>query len=164
MKEFVPIEKRPYRPCVGLMVFNDCGNVFSGQRFDNPSNAWQLPQGGIDENETPIEAAFRELVEETSIKSVDYISEFPTWLDYDVPEKLANNLWNGKYKGQTQKWILLHFYGNNTEIDIRTKEPEFNNWLWMNPLKLPENAIFFKRTIYNKINELFIPIIKDHIS
>ena len=110
MNHLIPINERPYRPCVGLMVFNDFGEVFSGQRLDNPNDAWQLPQGGIDDGENPIEAAFRELEEETSIKSVTYVAEYPEWIKYDVPINLANNLWQGKYRGQTQKWIFGLWY------------------------------------------------------
>ncbi len=164
MSYIKPINERPYRPCVGMMVFNSCGKVFSGQRLDNPNNAWQLPQGGINEGEQPIEAAFRELEEETSIKSATYVAEYPEWIDYDVPVNLANNLWGGKFRGQTQKWILLHFQGLDSEINVKTKKPEFRNWVWMKPIDLSLKAIYFKKKVYDKINQIFIPLIRDFIN
>ena len=164
MNKLKPLIERPYRPCVGLMVFNYLGNVFSGQRLDNPNNAWQLPQGGINEGESPIDAAFRELEEETSIRSVNYVAEYPEWLNYEVPDYLANNLWEGKYRGQTQKWILLYFNGLDNEINIDTLNPEFKNWLWMNPIELSSKAIYFKKNVYKKINEIFLPIITEYIN
>ena len=114
----IPLSKRPYRSCVGLMVFNKEGKVFCGQRLDNKAEAWQLPQGGIDKGETPIEAGFRELKEETSIVSVQFISEYPEWLNYEIPLQLANSLWNGMYRGQSQRWLLFSFTGDNKEIDL----------------------------------------------
>ncbi len=164
MNKLKPLIERPYRPCVGLMVFNYLGEVFSGQRLDNPNNAWQLPQGGINEGENPIRAAFRELEEETSITSVSYIAEYPEWLNYDVPLNLANNLWDGKYRGQTQKWILLYFNGLDNEINIDTLNPEFKNWLWINPTELSTKAIYFKKEVYKKINHIFLPIIKEYVN
>ena len=164
MNKLKPLIERPYRPCVGLMVFNDLGDVFSGQRLDNPNNAWQLPQGGINEGESPIQAAFRELEEETSIRSVSYVAEYPEWLNYEVPLYLANNLWNGQYRGQTQKWILLYFNGPDNEINIDTLNPEFKNWLWMEPTELSSKAIYFKKEIYKKINQIFLPIIKEFVN
>jgi len=146
------------------MVFNNEGLVFSGKRIDNPNNAWQLPQGGIDNNETPIEAGFRELIEETSINSVEYIAEYPDWINYDVPLNLANKLWNGQFRGQTQKWVLFNFTGDDNEININTEYPEFNEWQWTSPLDLTNKAIYFKKDVYEKINLIFLPIIKDFIN
>ena len=164
MKNLKPFHDRPYRPCVGLMVFNSLGDVFSGQRLDNPNKAWQLPQGGIDDGENPIQAAFRELEEETSIKSVIFIAEYPKWIKYDVPLNLADNLWNGKFRGQTQKWLLFYFNGKNNEININTINPEFKNWLWMDPFELTSKAIYFKKDVYNQIYKVFLPLIKDYIN
>ena len=115
-KNNIPLLERPYRSCVGLMVFNKDGNVFCGQRLDNKAEAWQLPQGGIDEGELPIEAGYRELREETSISNVEFVSEYPEWLNYDIPLPLADNLWEGKYRGQTQRWLLLYFYGKDLSL------------------------------------------------
>ena len=105
----IPLLERPYRSCVGLMVFNKDGNVFCGQRLDNKVEAWQLPQGGIDEGELPIEAGFRELKEETSIINVEFLCEFPEWINYDIPLPLADRLWSGKYRGQSQSGCYFIF-------------------------------------------------------
>ena len=161
MSKNIPLLKRPYRSCVGLMVFNKIGQVFCGQRLDNKAEAWQLPQGGIDEGETPIEAGFRELKEETSIVNVEFVSEYPEWLNYDIPLPLANDLWEGKFRGQTQRWLLFSFTGIDNEININTAHPEFKNWEWINPTQLPLKAISFKQEIYSKINKAFIPIINN---
>ena len=161
MSNNMPLLKRPYRSCVGLMVFNKIGQVFCGQRLDNKAEAWQLPQGGIDEGETPIEAGFRELKEETSIVNVEFVSEYPEWLNYDIPLPLANTLWEGKFRGQTQRWLLFSFTGIDNEININTSHPEFKNWEWINPTQLPLKAISFKQEIYSKINKAFIPIINN---
>ncbi len=161
MSKNIPLLKRPYRSCVGLMVFNKIGQVFCGQRLDNKAEAWQLPQGGIDEGETPIEAGFRELKEETSIVNVEFVSEYPEWLNYDIPLPLANTLWEGKFRGQTQRWLLFSFTGIDNEININTSHPEFKNWEWINPTQLPLKAISFKQEIYSKINKAFIPIINN---
>ena len=161
MSKNIPLLKRPYRSCVGLMVFNKIGQVFCGQRLDNKAEAWQLPQGGIDEGETPIEAGFRELKEETSIVNVEFVSEYPEWLNYDIPLPLANALWEGKFRGQTQRWLLFSFTGIDNEININTSHPEFKNWEWINPTQLPLKAISFKQEIYSKINKAFIPIINN---
>ncbi|MDB9772425.1 RNA pyrophosphohydrolase [Alphaproteobacteria bacterium] len=161
MSKNIPLLKRPYRSCVGLMVFNKIGQVFCGQRLDNKAEAWQLPQGGIDEGETPIEAGFRELKEETSIVNVEFVSEYPEWLNYDIPLPLANALWEGKFRGQTQRWLLFSFTGIDNEININTSHPEFKNWEWINPTQLPLKAISFKQEIYSKINKAFIPIMNN---
>ena len=164
MNNLKPFDKRPYRPCVGIMVFNNHGLVFSGKRRDNPNNAWQLPQGGIDEGETVVEAGYRELLEETSISSVDYIAEYPDWINYDVPHNLADKLWQGQYRGQSQKWILFNFNGQDNEIDIQTPHQEFVEWQWTNPLDLTNKAIYFKKNVYEKINAVFLPVINDFIN
>ena len=164
MEQLKPLNQRPYRPCVGLMVFNHFGNVFSGQRLDNPNNAWQLPQGGIDEGENPIQAGYRELEEETSIRSVFFIAEYPKWINYDVPTSLADDLWSGKFRGQTQKWLLFHFKGNDSEINVNTNNPEFKNWSWMDPEELSSKAIYFKKKVYCSINQVFLPLIKNYIN
>ena len=161
IKNNIPLLERPYRSCVGLMVFNKDGNVFCGQRIDNKSEAWQLPQGGIDKGELPIEAGYRELKEETSMNNVEFVGEYPQWLKYDIPLPLADNLWEGKYRGQTQRWLLFHFIGEDKEININTNYPEFKNWIWLNPELLPKKAISFKKDVYRKINEIFIPLINN---
>ena len=146
------------------MVFNKDGNIFCGQRLDNKAEAWQLPQGGINEDELTLDAGYRELKEETSITNVTFVSEYPEWLSYDIPLPLINNLWGGKYRGQTQRWLLFYFSGQEEEININTSDPEFKNWIWIKPSELPEKAISFKKNVYKKINELFIPILDNYIS
>ena len=157
----IPLSERPYRPCVGLMVFNKNGEVFCGQRIDNKAEAWQLPQGGIDEGETPIEAGFRELKEETSIINVKYVCEYPDWINYDIPLPLANTLWNAEYRGQVQRWLLFYFTGENSEININTKYAEFKKWEWIQPNQLPLRAISFKKIVYSQILKTFIPILNN---
>jgi len=157
----IPLLERPYRPCVGLMVFNKNCEVFCGQRIDNKAEAWQLPQGGIDEGETSIEAGFRELKEETSIVNVQYVCEYPDWLNYDIPLPLANSLWDAKYRGQMQRWLLFYFTGENTEININTKHPEFKTWEWIKPDQLPLKAVSFKKEVYVLITKVFIPILNN---
>ena len=151
----------PLRNGVGIVVLNNENKVFVAKRIDNPKNFWQMPQGGIDDGELPIEAGFRELKEETSIVNVEFVCEYPEWISYDIPLPLANNLWNGKYRGQEQRWLLFHFLGEDEEININTSNPEFKNWVWLNPEKLPYKAISFKKSVYIKINKIFIPVLNN---
>ena len=135
------------------MVFNKDGNVFCGQRLDNKVEAWQLPQGGIDEGELPIEAGFRELKEETSIINVEFLCEFPEWINYDIPLPLADRLWSGKYRGQSQRWLLFYFSGEDNEINIKTKNPEFLDWKWIEIDQLTEVVVDFKLHVYKEVKE-----------
>ncbi len=157
-----PYKERPYRPCVGMMIFNKNRKIFCGQRIDNINQAWQLPQGGIDGGENPIDAAFREIKEETSMINVNFVADYPSWINYDVPVNLANKLWGGAYRGQTQKWLLFFFHGPNSEISVQTSHPEFRNWQWLNIEELTEKAIYFKKRVYRKINKSFHPLIKNY--
>lgn len=147
------IEKLPYRPCVGLVVMNRRGEIFAGQRLDNRSDAWQMPQGGVDEGEDPRDAALRELVEETGIasSSVKVIAETSEWIPYNLPGDLVPKLWKGRFRGQTQKWYLLRFTGDDAEINIRTAEPEFSEWAWMTSETLIEKIVPFKRATYESV-------------
>ena len=142
---------RPYRPCVGIVLFNRDGMVFVGQRIENFAEAWQMPQGGIDEGESLLEAGKREMLEEIGTNNAEYIGEFPEWLEYDIPPKLANRLWSGRYRGQTQKWLAFRFNGDDSEIDIDTDDPEFREWRWAAPEKLPSMAVPFKRAVYERV-------------
>jgi len=150
----------PYRPCVGIVLFNRDSNVWVGQRVPKPGdkleNAWQMPQGGIDNGETPVEAAFRELREETGIESAEIISETPEWLTYDLPEHLLGVSWGGKYRGQKQKWFALRFSGNDQEVDLnKHQEPEFSAWRWVPLESLPELIVPFKKPIYEELVRIF---------
>ena len=157
-------EDLPYRPCAGLCVINRAGKVFIGRRTDGPEHTdethiWQMPQGGIDEGEKPYPAALRELFEETSIKSVEKLGEVPGWLIYDIPKKFGKKAWNGKYRGQKQKWYALRFTGKDSEIDILNPgdghEPEFVAWRWEPMENLPELVVPFKRRSYEHIVKAF---------
>ena len=146
-------EEAPLRLGVGIVLLNDNNEVFVGKRIDNPKDFWQMPQGGVDKDENFLDAAKRELEEETGIKNVKLIKEMEGWFTYDLPKDLLGKIWKGKYRGQKQKWFIMKFLGNNNEININTKKPEFLNWKWINPSKLPEVAINFKINIYRKISK-----------
>ena len=151
------IENLPYRSNVGLMVLNKSGEVFVAQRLEHYANAWQMPQGGIDLGEDTQEAALRELEEETGITrdKVTIITETQGWITYELPPDLISNLWNGKYRGQKQKWFLLRFFGEDIDINIETEEPEFSAWKWIAPSSLPEVIVPFKRDVYVAVLEAF---------
>ena len=143
----------PYRSNVGIMLINDDGHVFVGQRLDNNQNAWQMPQGGIDCDEDPQSAAYRELLEETGIEqeNIKFLAKSSKWLLYDLPEDLIPKLWDGKYRGQKQKWFLFKFLGTNRDINISTEHPEFSNWKWMPKENLLEKIVPFKKSVYESV-------------
>ncbi|MBL4873944.1 MAG: RNA pyrophosphohydrolase [Rhodobacteraceae bacterium] len=143
----------PYRPNVGLMVLNAKGQVFTGQRLDFPSAAWQMPQGGIDEGEDTEVAAYRELREETGIlpDMVQILAQSSDWISYDFPAELAKKLWKGGYRGQKQRWFLMRFSGLDSQINIETEEPEFAAWQWMPVNELLDNIVPFKRSVYEQV-------------
>ena len=143
----------PLRIGVGIVLLNDKNNVFVGKRIDNPKNSWQMPQGGVDENENFFQAAKRELEEETGIKSVKLIKELDGWFKYDLPKYLLGKIWKGKYRGQKQKWFVMKFEGQANEINVKTKNPEFFKWKWVEFSKLPSIAVHFKADIYKKITK-----------
>jgi putative (di)nucleoside polyphosphate hydrolase len=153
------IRALPYRPGVGLMVLNPAGRVFAGQRIDNPAAAWQMPQGGIDAGEAPREAALRELVEETGIPdtAVEIVAETPDWITYDLPHDLVPVLWKGRFRGQRQRWFLLRFHGDDRLIGIATEHPEFREWAWLEPDRLIEHIVPFKRDLYRAVLDAFRP-------
>lgn len=150
----------PYRPCAGMTVLNRAGLVFIGRRTDGPehvdaTHVWQMPQGGIDEDEDPYKAALRELYEETSIRSVQKLGEIAEWLTYDLPSDVAKKAWGGKYRGQKQKWYALRFIGKDREINITDPggghKPEFVEWKWVAMRELPDLVIPFKRLTYERV-------------
>ena len=148
----------PLRIGVCIALLNHENKIFVGKRIDNPANSWQMPQGGVDKNEDFLQAAKRELKEETSIMTVEVIKELNEWLTYDLPKNLLGKLWKGKYRGQKQKWFIMKFIGKNDEINIKTKNPEFLDWKWIEPSKLPKIAVDFKLNIYQKIAEVLSSI------
>jgi putative (di)nucleoside polyphosphate hydrolase len=141
----------PLRNGVGIVVLNNENKVFVAKRIDNPKNFWQMPQGGVDNNENYYEAALRELKEETSIISVELIQEIDKKFTYILPDHLIGIIWKGKFKGQTQKWFVMRFIGNESEININTKHPEFLDWKWINLDDLPEIAVNFKLDVYKNV-------------
>tara|TARA_Y100001970_G_scaffold14817_1_gene16761 strand:- start:1081 stop:1554 length:474 start_codon:yes stop_codon:yes gene_type:complete len=143
----------PLRSGVGIVVINKENKIFVAKRIDNPKNFWQMPQGGLDKGENYYEAALRELEEETSIKSVSLIKEIEGFLTYNLPDYLLGIIWRGKYKGQKQKWFIVKFKGDEKEININTKKPEFLDWKWVNIEKLTDNVVNFKLDIYKEIQK-----------
>ena len=143
----------PLRIGVGIILLNHENKVFVGKRIDNPKNFWQMPQGGVNQNENFLQAAKRELEEETGIKSVELIKQLRGWLKYDLPENLLGKVLEGKYRGQKQKWFIMKFIGKKEEININTKDPEFLDWKWIKPIDLTKVAVAFKFNIYKKIKE-----------
>lgn len=149
-----------YRPCVGIALFNRAGKVFLGKRAgQSGEHAWQMPQGGIDEGETPLAAAIRELREETNASSVTLLAEAPEWLAYDLPAEMIKASWRGRYRGQTQKWFAFRLDGDDGEIDIRNPaggyKAEFEEWRWADLAEAPDLIVPFKRDVYQKIAILF---------
>ena len=143
----------PLRNGVGIVVLNKDGKVFVARRIDNPMNFWQMPQGGVDEGEDFLSAAYRELEEETSIKSVEIIQEIDGITTYELPDNLLGIIWKGKYKGQKQKWFLMRYLGEDKEINIKTKNPEFLEWKWVDLKKITELVVDFKLHVYQELKE-----------
>ncbi len=141
----------PYRAGVGIVLLNKDNKVFVAKRIDNSNNFWQMPQGGKDKGEKNIDAALRELFEETSIKNVTVIKEIDETITYDLPKNLLGIIWKGKYKGQIQKWFIMKFNGDEKEINIKTKKPEFLEWKWINIENITDNVVDFKMDVYKKL-------------
>jgi putative (di)nucleoside polyphosphate hydrolase len=162
MTRFVDL---PYRPCVGLMVLNREGRAFVGRRTEGPEHIdaehiWQMPQGGLEPGEDTFACAMRELYEETNIRSVDHLGTIDDWISYDIPEEIVGHAWNGKYRGQIQKWFALRFTGDEREIDVARPgngrfKPEFAQWRWAKLDELPELVVPFKRPVYERVVKEF---------
>ena len=151
--------KLPMRTGVGVILLNNNNHVFVGKRKDNPGNNWQMPQGGVDNDEDFITAVKRELIEETSIKNIKIIKEIEQMYENELPDNLIGIIWKGKFKGQKQKWFVARFLGVDNEININTKQPEFIDWKWIEPKKLPEIIVSFKKNLYiNLLNEINLVI------
>jgi putative (di)nucleoside polyphosphate hydrolase len=149
----------PYRPCAGVMLLNAQGQVFVGQRLDTTLEAWQMPQGGIDDGEDALTAAIRELGEETGIApdKVALIAEAPGEFYYDLPEDMIGKIWKGKWRGQRQRWFLFRFVGKDDDIDIATEHQEFRAWCWLEPRDLPATIVPFKKALYEQVLAAFAP-------
>ena len=149
----------PYRPCAGIMLVNRAGKVFVGQRIDTTLEAWQMPQGGIDPGEDAQTAALRELGEETGVApdKVEMIAEAPEELYYDLPPDLVGRVWDGRWRGQRQRWFLYRFLGEDHDVDIATKHPEFRAWRWSDPADLPALIVPFKAALYESVLAAFAP-------
>ena len=149
-KRFIDL---PLRKGVGVALLNNNNQIFVAKRIDNPNDFWQMPQGGIDKGENPLEAAFRELKEETSIKNVKLIQEVTDEITYLLPDSLLGIIWKGKFKGQTQKWFIMRFIGKDNEINLRTKHPEFLEWKWVNIESITDKVVDFKLHVYERIKK-----------
>ncbi len=147
----------PYRPCVGIMLLNHHGKVFVAKRIDNTAEAWQMPQGGVDEGEDILDAMYRELWEETGItrELTQLIARTEDWLNYELPEHLIGTLWGGKYCGQKQRWFVLRFVGEDSAINIETEHPEFSEWKWADMASLPDMIVPFKKGLYTELVDRF---------
>ena len=169
MKKQIDAASLPYRPCVGVALFNAAGRVWIGSRSDKDAEGegdgrwWQMPQGGLDAGEDPFMAALRELYEETSVTNASLIREAPGWFTYDLPLDLVGTSWGGRYRGQKQKWFALRFTGNDSEIDVLhpgggRHKPEFSEWRWERLARLPELIVPFKRKVYEEVVKAFSDI------
>ena len=147
---------KKYRKCVGMMILNQNNEILIGRRIDQPSGYWQMPQGGIDENEVPQEAVWREMMEEIGTNNAELIYESSQWLNYEIPAETLETLpWGNTYIGQTQKWFVFQFTGKDNDINVETENPEFSDWKWSSHNTLTDNAVPFKRNLYKKILEEF---------
>ena len=145
------LDNLPLRDGVGIVVLNKSNKIFVGKRIDNPKNFWQMPQGGVDEGEDYLKAALRELKEETSINSISLVKEIDGFISYNLPSNLLGIIWKGKYKGQKQKWFIMKFTGQDSEININTKKPEFLDWRWADLETITDTVVDFKLKVYKKL-------------
>lgn len=155
-----PYAALPYRPGVGIFLLNAAGEVFVAQRIDTRQEAWQMPQGGIDDGETPRQAALREMAEEIGTNKAEILAESRHWLSYDLPPELVSKVWRGRYRGQKQKWFALRFLGEDSDIDLATPDPEFLSWRWLPADRLPDLIVPFKRTLYRDVLAEFADLLR----
>ena len=141
----------PLRIGVGIVVLNKNNKIFVAKRIDNPKDFWQMPQGGVDQNESYLDAAYRELYEETNIKKIELIRVVEEFTVYELPDHLLGIIWKGKFKGQKQKWFIMRFVGNEDEINIKTKKPEFLDWKWIDVNEITKKVVDFKYEVYKKV-------------
>ena len=146
-------QKLPMRKGVGVIILNKENKVFVGKRKDNPINKWQMPQGGVDDGEDNLSAMKRELLEETSIRSIELLKEIDGYFEYELPKNLVGIIWKGKFRGQKQKWFIAKFVGNENEINLNTKNPEFIEWKWVSIEELPDVIVDFKKSMYQKLSK-----------
>ena len=153
-------KKLPLRLGVGAVVLNKKNQVFVGKRKDNPIDKWQMPQGGVNTGENLVDAMKRELHEETSIQNIKILNEIDGWFEYELPKNLLGKIWKGRYRGQKQKWFVVKFLGNDTEINLQTDKPEFIEWRWLDIENLPNVIVDFKRKVYEQL----LPKIRNFIN
>ena len=153
VKNFKKFNNLPLRTGVGIVLLNGENKIFVARRIDNPKNFWQMPQGGVDKNENLLNAAYRELKEETSIENVKLIKELDGFMTYELPSNLIGIIWKGRYRGQKLKWFVMKFLGNDNEININTKKPEFLDWKWIELNKITEVVVKFKLEVYKKVKK-----------
>ena len=146
-------QRLPLRIGVGIVVLNKNNKIFVAKRIDNPKDFWQMPQGGVDQNESYLDAAYRELYEETNIKEIELIKEVEEFTTYVLPDHLLGIIWKGKFKGQKQKWFIMRFVGNEDEINIKTKKPEFLDWKWIDVNEITKKVVDFKYEVYKKVKK-----------
>ncbi len=154
-----PFSERPYRRCVGIMLLNRDNLVLVAQRIDQVAEAWQMPQGGVEDDETPRQAALRELEEEIGTDRAEIIAESEDWIPYDLPADLADKVWHGQFRGQTQKWFAMRFLGRDEDINLATAEPEFDDWKWTPVETLADVVVHFKRENYRQVIAAFAHLV-----
>jgi len=145
------IDPARYRPGVGVILLNIKNQVFVGRRIDIKENAWQMPQGGINSGESPRHAALRELAEEIGTNNVEVLAETQSWIHYDLPKNMVGRAWNGRWRGQRQKWFIMRYLGVDSAVNIASSDPEFDDWRWVPPCELPQLAVSFKRQVYVRL-------------
>lgn len=159
MSALKPQTERPYRKGVGIVLFNAQGLVFAARRIDTKEPAWQFPQGGIDDGEDPLAAAWREMKEEIGTDNAKLIGQSTDWISYDLPPDIADKSWKGRFRGQSQKWYAFTFQGSDAEIDIATQHPEFSEWQWMELAEVPKLIVPFKRDLYERVVAEFVGLV-----